>query len=229
MVPLVPSPRGELVPCSGDGSRVLREAVSTKSNRCSQILRVPQTAGLSQTSRPVTSAEAGGSGDAFPALQHFSRLSVDRANQLYPGPSIPVRRSPFLISKGPSRLRAIQFIIYLVQQRSVATLLEEPPRQGPVVCRWVAQYKSQTDPIPPCHLLLIEASQPSVHLRNNYYHSTSGLHSAADGLDYLCECSWGPRRSSAVLFHVSTQTQPLPRPCMLYHNMARYVRHIQAG
>lgn len=55
---------------------------------------------------------------------------------------------------------------------------------------------------------------------HNYY-STTRKHGGRTRTDYLCECSWGPRRSSAVLFHVSTQTQqtqPLPRPCMLYHS-----------
>lgn len=143
---------------------MLREAVSSKSNRYSQILRVPQTAGPAKTSRPVTSAEAGGSGDAFPALQHFSRLSVDRANQQCPGPSIPVRRSPFLISKGPSRVCTIQFIIYLVQRAALLLFLKSllarensthTKRCLPfVVGRSVAQYKPQTDPTPPCHPFL---------------------------------------------------------------------------
>lgn len=128
------------------GSCVFRAAVCTKLNAAKSSsfprMQASRPTGQTKTNRPVTSAEAGGSGDAFAALQHFSRLSVDRANQMCPGPSIPVPRSPLLISK------AIQLIPYLVNSSRGCC---RPPRdrraRRPVKSRWAEN--STSCPPPP--------------------------------------------------------------------------------
>lgn len=177
-----------------------------------------------QTSRPVTSAEAGGSGDAFPALQHFSRLSVDRANQLCPGPSIPVPQSPFLIStRAFPRARNNTLYSLPGTARSIATPFEEPPQQGHGSAGWLAGCRL------PSGVCWWACGLATIHLQHNSSTRSATVYThAADGL--LCRPPLrvqpgGARRSSAALFHVSTQTQPLPGPCMPYHDMARYVRH----
>lgn len=140
-----------------------------------------------QTCRPVTSAEAGGSGDAFPALQHFSRLSVDRANQLCPGPSIPVSRSPFLIStRAFPRARNNTLYSLPGTARSIATLFEEPPRQGHGSAGWLAGCR-----LPP-GVCWWTCGLATIHLQHNSSTKSATVYThAADGLDYLCECSLG--------------------------------------